>query len=238
MASPASTPSSTAGRSSKVSKKSKTVTLKLSSALLKRFPGIAVASVDHEANAKVSASPSASSSSSTSTPVLPPTASGDNASEPRSTPPAGDATPADASKKKVGKTVAQRATEELLALEPLAATNSGRKPTKELSTAGLRALDRTGKPCRKWERKSFQLKSFTGVIWQLPSWRAPLRSNQADTTSDAKKSLALAEDNSTKNKGNQASSAMASEQSNSGDHNTPSFPGNTESSPAPVTAAA
>jgi len=34
-------------------------------------------------------------------------------------------------------------------------------------------LDRTGKPCRKWEKKGFSVKSFTGIVWQLPSWRAP-----------------------------------------------------------------
>lgn len=39
--------------------------------------------------------------------------------------------------------------------------------------AGLRALDRTGKPCRKWVKGGFQLKSFTGVNWSIPRWRAP-----------------------------------------------------------------
>ena len=39
--------------------------------------------------------------------------------------------------------------------------------------AGLRALDRTGKPCRKWTRKAFSVKSFTGVTWDLPSWKTP-----------------------------------------------------------------
>ncbi|TKA70906.1 hypothetical protein B0A55_07482 [Friedmanniomyces simplex] len=39
--------------------------------------------------------------------------------------------------------------------------------------ANLRALDRSGKPCRKWERKPLQLKSFTGVMWGLGYWNAP-----------------------------------------------------------------
>lgn len=39
--------------------------------------------------------------------------------------------------------------------------------------AGLRALDRTGTPCRKWNKTSFTIKTFTGVTWQVPSWRAP-----------------------------------------------------------------
>ncbi|GBF60590.1 INO80 complex subunit [Trichophyton mentagrophytes] len=51
----------------------------------------------------------------------------------------------------------------------------GPKANQGAINACLRALDRSGKPCRKWERKSFQLKSFTGVIWQVPSWGAPPR---------------------------------------------------------------
>ncbi|KAM5432913.1 hypothetical protein McanMca71_005550 [Microsporum canis] len=51
----------------------------------------------------------------------------------------------------------------------------GPKANQGAINACLRALDRTGKPCRKWERKSFQLKSFTGVLWQVPSWGAPPR---------------------------------------------------------------
>lgn len=47
--------------------------------------------------------------------------------------------------------------------------------------AGLRALDRSGKPCRKWAKGSFQLKSFTGVQWSIPRWRAPPKSLATDT---------------------------------------------------------
>ncbi|KAG5289903.1 INO80 complex subunit Ies4 domain-containing protein, nitrosative stress-induced transcript [Histoplasma ohiense] len=49
----------------------------------------------------------------------------------------------------------------------------GPKANQGAINAGLRALDRTGKPCRKWERKTFNLKSFTGVVWQVPTWAAP-----------------------------------------------------------------
>lgn len=49
----------------------------------------------------------------------------------------------------------------------------GPKANQGAINAGLRALDRTGKAARKWQRKGFQLKSFTGVTWQSPSWRAP-----------------------------------------------------------------
>lgn len=44
----------------------------------------------------------------------------------------------------------------------------GPKANTGAINAGLRAIDRTGAPCH-------QLKSFTGVLWQLPSWRSPKR---------------------------------------------------------------
>ena len=62
-------------------------------------------------------------------------------------------------------------------VEPKAAAAShrlGPKANTGAINAGLRALDRSGTPCRRWERKPLQLRSFTGVLWQLPSWRAPV----------------------------------------------------------------
>lgn len=47
----------------------------------------------------------------------------------------------------------------------------GPKANQGAINAGLRALDRSGKPCRKWSKKPFQLKSFTGIVWDVPSWR-------------------------------------------------------------------
>lgn len=52
----------------------------------------------------------------------------------------------------------------------------GPKANQGAINAGLRALDRTGKPCRKWEKNGFRLKTFTGVTWELPTWRAPPKS--------------------------------------------------------------
>ncbi|CAK1357484.1 INO80 complex subunit 4 [Cercospora beticola] len=49
----------------------------------------------------------------------------------------------------------------------------GPKANTGAINAGLRALDRTGKPCRRWGKKSLQLKSFTGTTWNLSSWKAP-----------------------------------------------------------------
>ncbi|KAI5293839.1 hypothetical protein KEM56_005956, partial [Ascosphaera pollenicola] len=45
----------------------------------------------------------------------------------------------------------------------------GPKANTGAINAGLRALDRTGTPCRKWTRKTFRLKSFTGVVWEVPT---------------------------------------------------------------------
>ncbi|RPA85450.1 hypothetical protein BJ508DRAFT_322501 [Ascobolus immersus RN42] len=39
--------------------------------------------------------------------------------------------------------------------------------------AHLRALDRSGTPCKRWQKRGFQLKSFTGVQWELPKWATP-----------------------------------------------------------------
>ena len=58
-------------------------------------------------------------------------------------------------------------------MAPLVTHKLGPKANQGAINAGLRALDRTGKPCRKWLKKGLQIKSFTGVIWQLPTWRAP-----------------------------------------------------------------
>ncbi|KAI9771166.1 MAG: hypothetical protein M1840_002517 [Geoglossum simile] len=58
-------------------------------------------------------------------------------------------------------------------IAPLVPHKLGPKANQGAINAGLRALDRTGKPCRKWIKKGLQIKSFTGVTWQLPTWRAP-----------------------------------------------------------------
>ncbi|RKF84074.1 putative duf1711 domain-containing protein [Golovinomyces cichoracearum] len=53
------------------------------------------------------------------------------------------------------------------------ATKLGPKANQGAINAGLRALDRSGTPCRKWSKESFKLKSFTGVCWEIPRWKAP-----------------------------------------------------------------
>ncbi|KAF4553505.1 INO80 complex subunit 4-like protein [Elsinoe fawcettii] len=94
--------------------------------------------------------------------------------------------------------------------------------------ANLRALDRTGKPCRKWDRKGFSLKSFTGVNWAIGSWTAPVRASSTfsgDVKSDSSSTGDI--------KPNMDSSAVPSDSSRSGD--LPAMPMNgIESSPAPI----
>lgn len=102
----------------------------------------------------------------------------------------------------------------------------GPKANTGAINAGLRALDRSGKPCRRWERKGLQLKSFTGTVWNMPSWRAPefpgdVKSDSTGGSSEVKES-----------------SAVASERSNAGGENGGGDPMMIESSPAPATVAA
>ena len=59
----------------------------------------------------------------------------------------------------------------------------GPKANQGAINAGLRALDRTGTPCRKWTKSGFCVKTFTGVVWEVPSWRAP-KPRKADAAGD------------------------------------------------------
>ncbi|EMC99169.1 hypothetical protein BAUCODRAFT_31490 [Baudoinia panamericana UAMH 10762] len=93
--------------------------------------------------------------------------------------------------------------------------------------ANLRALDRSGKPCRRWERKPLHIKSFTGVMWGMPSWKAPQRDNgfAGDVKSDSTGSSDLKRNDS---------SAVGSDRSHSGmDVGDTTMMNGIESSPAP-----
>lgn len=46
----------------------------------------------------------------------------------------------------------------------------GPRPGLGAVNAQLRALDRTGKPCRKWTKQPIHLKSFTGFKYTLYGW--------------------------------------------------------------------
>jgi len=55
----------------------------------------------------------------------------------------------------------------------------GPKANQGAINAGLRALDRSGNPCRRWNKKALAVKSFTGVTWTLPSWGALKRADSS-----------------------------------------------------------
>lgn len=112
----------------------------------------------------------------------------------------------------------------------------GPKANQGAINAGLRALDRTGKPCRKWEKKGFQLRSFTGVNWAVPTWRAPKRS--AVFAEDVKSDSTGSSDTKVKDESSAVSEKSGNVNGN-GNASTPIPPAvnGLASSPAPVAAA-
>lgn len=99
----------------------------------------------------------------------------------------------------------------------------GPKANQGAINAGLRALDRTGKPCRKWEKTGFQVKSFTGRIWEIPSWKAPTpKAFGSDAESGQGTPNSQSKENSSSNIGSDKSPAVN--------------PSNIASSPAPAVA--
>jgi hypothetical protein len=111
----------------------------------------------------------------------------------------------------------------------------GPKANQGAINAGLRALDRSGKPCRKWARGGFTLKSFTGVVWEIPRWTAPVGSVSAAEGESTEASAAASADNSSgkENKENGVEPNSVSN-SNNGDQEAPSVPSIHASSPAPM----
>lgn len=106
----------------------------------------------------------------------------------------------------------------------------GPKANQGAINAGLRALDRSGKPCRKWQKGGFKMKSFTGIVWELPRWEAPPKvavENKADEQTTSGES-------SKENKDNSQGGSAKSEKSQSGaDVEMASTPSQNVSSPAP-----
>lgn len=75
----------------------------------------------------------------------------------------------------------------------------------------LRALDRSGKPCRKWSKSGFQMKSFTGVVWDMPRWKAPPKV----VVEGSSETQSISGDSSKENKDNSQQPSVKSEKSNS-----------------------
>lgn len=112
----------------------------------------------------------------------------------------------------------------------------GPKANQGAINAGLRALDRSGKPCRKWAKGGFKLKSFTGVAWEIPRWTAPQRINLESGTEDSTAPSAEGSNKENKENGNEGNSVS---NSNSGpDIEMQSAPSIQASSPAPIAVAA
>lgn len=63
----------------------------------------------------------------------------------------------------------------------------------------LRALDRTSKSCRKWQKTGFKIKSFTGRVWELPSWRAPEARSFGSEAESKSESNDVSKENSSSN---------------------------------------
>ncbi|KAK8245953.1 INO80 complex, subunit Ies4 [Phyllosticta capitalensis] len=116
---------------------------------------------------------------------------------------------------------------------PITTQKLGPKANQGAINAGLRALDRSGKPCRKWEKKGFQLKSFTGVSWEIPTWRAPKKKNTGvDEHGDVKSDTTS---NSETAKVNESSAIPSEKSSSGGNMDTPNKPlPNLASSPVPA----
>nr|POF05915.1 ino80 complex subunit 4 [Quercus suber] len=110
----------------------------------------------------------------------------------------------------------------------VAAHKLGPKANTGAINAGLRALDRSGKPCRRWQKNGVKIKSFTGNLWGVDTWKAPKRDDSfsGDVKSDSTGSSELKP---------QASSAIGSERSHSNvDGGDTIMTNGVESSPAPA----
>ncbi|KAL9103746.1 MAG: hypothetical protein Q9163_001250 [Psora crenata] len=90
-----------------------------------------------------------------------------------------------------------------------AAHKLGPKANQGIINEKLRALDRTSKPCRKWQKTVFKLKSFTGKVWELPTWRTPqVRAFGEAAESQDGSSNETSKDNSSSNVGSDKSPAV------------------------------
>ncbi|KAG5517881.1 hypothetical protein PMAC_000336 [Pneumocystis sp. 'macacae'] len=54
---------------------------------------------------------------------------------------------------------------------PLLPSKLGPKANTGAINAGLRALDRTGKPCRKWIKRKITIDCISGIKWEINGWK-------------------------------------------------------------------
>lgn len=119
------------------------------------------------------------------------------------------------------------------AAKPAGAHKLGPKANQGAINAGLRALDRSGKPCRKWAKGGFRLKTFTGVCWEIPRWTAPPKKGPESGTEDSAAPSA-ADSSSKENKENGQGDVSAVNSNNGADAEMQSAPSIHASSPAPM----
>lgn len=122
------------------------------------------------------------------------------------------------------------------AVRQAAANKLGPRANQGAINAGLRALDRSGKPCRKWAKGGFTLKSFTGVVWEVPRWTAPPKPKEDDGEDESGANSADGSNKENKENGLEANSANNSNVD--GDAEMQSVPSIKASSPAPPAVAA
>ncbi|GAB7356068.1 hypothetical protein MBLNU459_g6684t1 [Dothideomycetes sp. NU459] len=120
---------------------------------------------------------------------------------------------------------------------PISAHKLGPKANTGAINAGLRALDRSGKPCRRWERRGFSLKSIAGVSWEVGTWSAPSKDG-SNFSGDVKSESS----ESGETKVHMESSAVSDRSNGDGDGDgdgdvTMQHSNGIESSPAPAIAA-
>jgi hypothetical protein len=115
---------------------------------------------------------------------------------------------------------------------PPAINKAGPKANLGAINDRLRALDRTGTKCRRWEKKGFQVRSFTGVLWQVPTYQPGRNSAFPD---DVKSDSTGTSDSKLKDE----SSAISEKSGMNGDGSTPvpTQMNGIASSPAPIAAA-
>ncbi|GAO14339.1 hypothetical protein UVI_02034140 [Ustilaginoidea virens] len=121
------------------------------------------------------------------------------------------------------------------AVARMQAAKLGPKANQGAINAGLRALDRSGKPCRKWARGGFTLKSFTGVVWEVHRWTAPPKRPAEDENSESRAASVSADNSSSKeNKPNGQEENSPNHSNGGGDVDINSVPSINASSPAPI----
>jgi hypothetical protein len=114
------------------------------------------------------------------------------------------------------------------------AAKLGPKANQGAINAGLRALDRSGKPCRKWAKGGFTLKTFTGVVWEIPRWTAPPKTLPESTTEEATEASADSSTKENKENNSQIKSDINSNANSNLDVEMRSVASANPSSPAPI----